>query len=339
MATTIYDIAKQCHCSTTTVSKVFNKSGKISDKKREEILKVASKLNYVPSQSARTLASSSKSSHLIGVVLHTSEDRSITHELFSKLLNSFRIELEKRDYDICFLRNINNKNYKYEHLIKSRGIDGVLILSSTSTKTVQELIKTDIPIVGFDNGTLEYTFSCNNREIVAEMVDYLVSQGHKRIAYVCPKHSGVSEVRFQGFLDGLKRNNIPFDPRMDVEGMYYSEESSKIGTDKALKSGLNPTVIMYPDDYTAINAIPYLRSLGYKVPKDISIVGFDGIIIARMMRPKITTIKQDPIGLGKKAAELLLKQIEHKEIKNKHLVVDASIFKGETVLNLKEESK
>lgn len=340
MPATIYDIAKACNCSTTTVSKVFNNSGKISKQKRNEILKVSAKLGYFPSQSARSLASTSKSSHLIGVVLHTSEDRSITHEFFSNLLNSFRIEMENNDYDICFLRNLDHMKtkYTYEGLVRSRGIDGVLILSTFFDKPkIQQLFKSNIPMVGFDSGFLKYTMSSDNKEAVSRMVDYLVSKGHTRIAYVVPNHRGVSEERYQGFLEGLERNNIPFDARMEVQGMYYCEDAAKVATDNALKSGFNPTVIMYPDDYTAIKAIPYLRSLGYKVPKDISIVGFDGIVIATMMRPKITTIIQDSDGLGKAAAKLLLQQINHQRISNPHMVVDASIFEGETVLNMKED--
>ena len=342
MSATIYDIAKVCNCSTTTVSKVFNNSGKISETKRQEVLKVAAELGYVPSQSARTLASTSKSSHLVAVVLHTTEDRSITHEFFSELLNSFRIEMEKNDYDICFLRDLDrdNSSYSYEGLINSRGIDGVLVLSTSfDSKRIQELLKLDIPLVGLNNDLFKYTMSSNNKEVVAEMVDYLVKMGHKRMAYVIPKHEGVSEERYQGFLEGLRRNNIEFDKRMEVEGQFYSKESAKIATDNAFKTGYDPTVIIYPDDYTAIHAIPYLRSLGKKVPKDISLVGFDGIEIASMMRPEITTIRQDTNALGKAAAALMLKQIKNETIENPHIITKASVICGQTVLNLKEEQR
>ena len=82
---TIYDIAKKCNCSYTTVSKVFNNTGAISEKKKQEIFAAAKELGYIPNSTARSLAT--KKSHIIGVILHNFEDRGITHELFSRILN------------------------------------------------------------------------------------------------------------------------------------------------------------------------------------------------------------------------------------------------------------
>ena len=336
MAVTIYDIAKKCNTSTTTVSKAFNNSKKISLKKKQEILEVAKKLGYAPSQSARSLASNSKASKLIGVVLHTNENKSITHEMFSNILNSFRIEMEQYDYDICFLRNIQDADeISYGELISARGLDGVFIIAADSTeKKVKELLKEDIPLVAFDNVNAKYQITSDNKEAVAKMVDYLVSMGHRRICYVYPHNYGVSQERYEGFLLGLERNNIPFDQRMIIDAPFYCTNSAQIATDKALQSGINPTVIMYPDDYTAIHAIPYLRKLGLKVPSNISITGFDGLNIADAIRPSLTTIRQNAKEIGLKAAEMLLKQINKQEIQTPHVVLEAELIKAKSVLDI-----
>ena len=332
MAVTIYDIAKRCNCSTATVSKVLNHAGRISKEKRKEILDVCKELGYVGSESARALASNSRSSHLIGVLLHINEDKSITHELFSGILNSFRVKMEEEGYDICLLRHISDDDtIDYSSLIASRGINGVFILStSDDERKAVELINEDIPTVGFDIDRSKYNVVSNNKESVAELVDYLVSLGHTRFAYVTPGNHGVALERLNGFKLGLERNNIKFDERMVINAPYYCEESAKIATDKALGSPLKPTVIMYPDDYTAISAIPYLRSLGYKVPKDISITGFDGIEVASVMRPSITTIKQNQTLLGEEAATMLLKLINKEEIIETTKIIDSSIVRGES---------
>ena len=329
---TISDIAKRCHCSTTTVSKVLNNSGNISLEKKREILEAARELKYVRNNSARTLASSNKSSNLIGIILHISEDKSITHELFSNILNYFRIEMEKNNFDICFIRQLEEDSaYEYEDFINSKGIDGVFILSaSMELQKIRNLLASDVPVVGFDLPIAKYNISSNNKEAVASMVDYLVSLGHKQICYVAPKDFGVARVRKEGFLEGIKCNNIPFDERMIVVAPFYSSESAKIATDKALSSGIEPTAIMYPDDYTAISAIRYLRSLGKKVPLNISITGFDGVEVASVMRPEITTSSQDFKNIGIEAAKLLLKQINKEEIKEPHVVVKTTLLKGES---------
>ena len=310
MAVTIYDIAKRCNCSTTTVSKVFNNTGKISEAKKAEILQAARELGYVVNKTARSLASSNKASNLIGVMLHTAEDKSITHEMFSGILNAFRVEMEKNDYDICFLRNLEKEDdLDYENLISTREIDGVFIISIDVTDPKAEaMLHTSIPHVSFDLDS-QFKVSSDNKESVAKLVDYAVNNGHNRIAFVCPHHYGVAEERFQGFLLGLERNNIPFDERMVIEAPYYSTDSAKLAVDKALSGGLNPTLIMFPDDYTAINAITYLRKLGLKVPNDISITGYDGVKLATAVRPDLTTMKQNTQQIGKEAASLLFKQI------------------------------
>ena len=339
MAATIYDIAKACNCSTTTVSKVLNNTGSISPEKTKEILKAAKKLGYMRSHSARSLASSNHSSNLIGVYLHINEEQSITHELFSKIINSFRIEVEKCGYDICFIRNINDdEKYGYENMIAARGIDGVLVLSTqTKSRKLLEFLHSNLPIVSFDVDENKYCVSSDNEKAVEEMVDYLVSMGHQRICYVCPDDSGVSLNRKKGFLNGLKKNHIPFDERMIVKAPYYNSESAKIATELALASGINPTAIMYPDDYTAISAIPYLRKNGYHVPRDMSITGFDGIDIGAVMRPSLTTTVQSTQEIGKKAAKLLLNQIKNIEIKEQSYIVPTKIFKGESVAKINQE--
>ena len=330
---TIYDVAKACHCSTTTVSKVLNNTGKISKEKREMILRVAKEIGYVRNETARSLASSNKSSRMVGVLLHVLEDKSITHELFSVILNSFRNEMGKHDYDICFIRNVTDDEYmEYKDFVNARDLDGVFILSaSLREQKVLNLVKEDLPLIAFDIDLAKYSVSSNNLESVANLIDYLVSLGHKRICYVRPEHFGVSVDRYNGFLEGIKRNNIEFDERMVVDAPFYSKDSAKMATDKALASGFNPTVIMYPDDYTAINAIQYLHQLGYRVPDDISITGFDGIEIGTFTQPSLVTIKQDMSNLGKEAASLLLKQIKKEEITDPHITIEAEIVKGQSV--------
>lgn len=330
---TIYDVAKACHCSTTTVSKVLNNTGKISKEKRELILRVAKELGYVRSESARSLASSNKSTRMVGVLLHILEEKSITHELFSVILNAFRNEVERNDYDICLLRNIKEEDdMEYINFINARGLDGVFILSASIKKEkILHLLKEDIPMVAFDVDKAKYNISSNNTKSVASLVDYLVSLGHQRICYVKTNDYGVSLERYNGFIEGIKRNNLPFDERMIVEAPFYSKNSAKLATDKALATDYHPTVIMYPDDYTAINAIQYLHQLGYSVPNDMSISGFDGIEIGSVTQPSLVTIRQNMEELGKKAAHLLLRQMNKEKITETKIIVDAEIIKGQSV--------
>lgn len=339
MSVTIYSIAKKCGVSTTTVSKVFNNTGKISAETTKLIKETAKEMGYSPRGSARFIAGGRKYSRLIGVILEVNENKGISHELFSKILNSFRVEAEKENYDICFISR-NNKNATYINKIESHGCSGVFLLSALDkVSRIKELKEINIPTVVFDVTKANLTISSDNANSIEKMVDYLVSLGHKRIVFVSPDDSEVSSARRQGFINGIKNNNIEFDERMIVRAPYFKFGSAKLATDLALNSGIKPTAIMYPDDYNAINAIPYLNSLGYKVPKDISITGFDGIDVANIMRPAITTIRQDASYIGMEAAKMLLDAIENDENKVVHKIVPSHIVKGESTRNILDEEE
>ncbi|WP_298768736.1 LacI family DNA-binding transcriptional regulator [uncultured Fibrobacter sp.] len=336
MSATIYDIAKRCNCSIATVSKVFNNTGTISKKKREEILRVSHELGYIPSESARGLAKADKTTKMIGVLLHINDDKSIGHYLFSSILNSFRIVVEQYGYDVAFLSKIEEDSpYTYLDKVKSRGFDGVFVISANKTETkVKHLFESDYPLVAFDNPGSGCTLTSNNKEIVSELVDYLVSKGHRKICYILPQNKGIAKIRFEGFIEGLKRNGIEFDERMVIPGSYFTIDSVEKETDLALKSGIEPTVIMYPDDYSAVNAIPYLRKLGMKVPSNISVTGFDGIDIASVMHPSIVTVKQDAKSIGYEAAMALIKLINKEPVQKRKIVVPALICEGTSVKNI-----
>ena len=327
---TIYDVAKKCNCSYTTISKVFNNTGSISEKKRQEILRVAKELGYVPNSIARSLAT--KKSNTIGVLLHNFEDRGITHELFSKILNSFRIEVEKNGYDILF---ISQHHDDYLVSCKTKAIDGVFVLCCDySLEKTQKFLQGDIPFVCFDNIALPNSVQLNGRESVAQMVDYLVSKGHRKIIYINPDdNSPVTSERLEGYKDGLRRNNIEFDERFVQKGSYYKENSGKKAVENAINSGIDFTAIMLPDDYTAVSAAAYIKDYEKKTGRKISYTGFDGVEVTGILSKPITTIRQDTKLLGVEAARILLNEM--KGIKSvEPTLLPVSIYEGKTVTQI-----
>ena len=98
---TIYDIAKECGCSSATVSKVFNRTGNISEKKRREVLEAAERLGYVPNVAARSLVR--QRSNMVGVLLFIDESLGLRHGLFAEILNRFRAEMEKHNFEIVLI--------------------------------------------------------------------------------------------------------------------------------------------------------------------------------------------------------------------------------------------
>ena len=328
---TIYDIAKKCNCSYTTVSKVFNNTGAISEKKKQEIFAAAKELGYIPNSTARSLAT--KKSHIIGVILHNFEDRGITHELFSRILNSFRIEAEKNGYDILL---ISQNHESYLMSCKSRAIDGVFVMCCDySLEKSKELINGEIPFVCFDNNDVPNSVQSDNKEAIAQMVDYLVSKGHKNIMYINPDDNApVTRSRLEGYKLGLERNNIEFDPRFIQKGSYFHEGASKLNVENVINSGVEFTAVMFPDDYSAIGAAKYLKQYEKEKGIKISYTGFDGVEVTEILASTVTTIKQNTKLIGETAAKILLNEIEGKKTK-KATYIPTIINEGETVVDLK----
>lgn len=328
---TIYDIAKKCNCSYTTVSKVFNNTGAISEKKKQEIFAAAKELGYIPNSTARSLAT--KKSHIIGVILHNFEDRGITHELFSRILNSFRIEAEKNGYDILL---ISQNHESYLMSCKSRAIDGVFVMCCDySLEKSKELINGEIPFVCFDNNDVPNSVQSDNKEAIAQMVDYLVSKGHKNIMYINPDDNApVTRSRLEGYKLGLERNNIEFDSRFIQKGSYFHEGASKLNVENVINSGVEFTAVMFPDDYSAIGAAKYLKQYEKEKGIKISYTGFDGVEVTEILASTVTTIKQNTKLIGETAAKILLNEIEGKKTK-KATYIPTIINEGETVVDLK----
>lgn len=197
------------------------------------------------------------------------------------------------------------------------------------------MLDSNIPVVSFDTDKGKLSVSTDSEESVAQMVDYLVSQGHERIVYILPSTADVSLSRLNGFKLGLARNGVEFKDAMVQKGAYFQENSSNFATSNALNSGIKPTAIMYPDDYTAIEAIRSLREFGLKVPQDISITGYDGINLSKSIHPRLTTVEQDSDAIGRKAASLLLNRINKVDEDEHHIKLMAKIYKGSTVKKIK----
>lgn len=327
---TIYDIAKKCNCSYTTVSKVFNNTGAISEKKKKEIFAAAKELGYVPNSTARSLAT--KKSNIIGVILHNFEDRGITHELFSRILNSFRIEAEKNGYDILL---ISQNHESYLMSCKSRAIDGVFVMCCDySLEKSKELMNGEIPFVCFDNNDVPNSVQSNNKEAIAGMVDYLVSKGHRNIMYINPDDNApVTRSRLEGYILGLERNNIKFDPRFVQKGSYFHEGASKLNVENVINSGIDFTAIMFPDDYSAIGAAKYLKQYEKEKGIKISYTGFDGVEVTEILASSVTTIKQNTKLIGETAAKILLNEIEGKKTK-KATYIPTIISEGDSVVDM-----
>lgn len=328
---TLYEIAKKCGVSPSTVSKVMNNYDSIPQETKDKVLKAIKEYNYVPNAGARAL--SKGKSFNVGVLAYFGTDISpFKHGLFTDILDSFQKEMNRHNYDLLFIsRNVRGKNETFLKNCIARRVDGVLLFGDTNYIELKEILESSIPSIAFDyGGEKGNSVTSNNKELTQGLIEYLISLGHKRIAFIGGDvESFVNKVRLETYKETLQNHNIPIDENLIITSRYYVTNQIDNIIKKLMKLKNKPTAIMFPDDYTAISGIKVLKDSGFNCPKDISITGFDGIDISHTVTPSLTTAKQDVTIIGETLAKELLRVI-HGDNTIKKVIVKGDIIIGES---------
>lgn len=309
---TIYDIAKRVGCASSTVSKALNNSQTISTKRKEEILAMAKEMGYVPNSNARQLAT--KNSWSIGILFSEDLNIGLEHHFFGGVLQAFKEYVEALGYEVTFVsKKVGTQALTYLEWCKYKNVDGVLILTVDVDDTnLKELTESGIPIVTVDNGLINVpTIISDNYQGTRMVLDYLMLKGAKHIAHIAgPMRSFSAQERMNGYRDVLKNAAMEIDENLIVEAYNYDFKSGKNALVQLLKQSKKvPDAIYAASDDIALGAIIALKELGYKVPGDVSVVGFDNIELTRYTSPSLTTVSQDKVMIGTEAAKHLISLI------------------------------
>ena len=329
------DIADRCKVSVATVSKALNHHSDISEETRKRIQKAADEMGYYPNSATRALKT--HRSYNIGVLLNDKANSGLTHEYFSAVLQGVKVEAESCGYDITFI-NTHSKTMTYYEHCKYRNLDGVVIACTDfECEEVKEVVNGTIPTV-----TIDYVFnsctsvSSDNVKGMRDLVRYVYEMGHRRIAYIHGEDdSEVTKQRLTSFYRTLEELGIEVPDEYVKSSEYLNSVKAEQFTDELLDMKDAPTCIFYPDDLSNTGGLNAVRKRGLKVPRDISTVGYDGIKLSQMLSPKLTTLRQDTMEIGKKAAKELIAAIERpKTTLVKRVIVEGTLIEGETVRDI-----
>lgn len=327
---TLKDIANLCNVSVATVSRALNGQTDVNNASAKRIRRIAQEMGYFPNAAARALKTNR--SYNIGILY---EDE-IHHEYFSLMIDKIKTAAEAKGYDITFLNKSKASSY-YDHA-KYRGLDGVIILQATfQSPEAVRLASSDLPCVAVD---YEYdTCSCvlgDNQNSIAQLIQYAYDHGHRKIAFVHGQKDGyVTVQRLSGFYKACTALGLTVPEEYVVEASYHEPRANAQATRKLLSLDDKPTCILYPDDYSCLGALSEIEKMGLNVPNDVSIIGYDGIMLSTVLRPKLTTYCQDVQKMGETAIQLLTKAIESMDhVEAEHVIVPGSIQSGRTVAQL-----
>lgn len=330
------DIARECGVSVATVSKALGNHQDIGEETKARIHEKAKELGYTGNSAARALKTNR--TYNIGVLFVDSRRSGLAHEYFSSVLDSLRVEAERRGYDITFIcGNVGGRKATYLQHSRYRGVDGVVIACvDFNDPMVRELVDSDLPVV-----TIDHVF--NNRVAVVSdnvvgvetLVAHAVACGHRNIGFIHGEQTTVTENRLLGFYRACEKAGLRIPEENVMQGMYHDTQTCYELTKKMLSLPNRPTCLLFPDDFSCIGGLNAIREAGLSVPRDISVMGYDGIGLSQVVSPRLTTYRQNTEELGMTAAARLVELIERpRTALLDRVIVQGQLLDGDSVARI-----
>lgn len=307
---TIKDIARELGVSPSTVSRAMKDHPDISQATKQRVRELVEKLKYKPNAVALSLRS--RKSNTIALVVPA-----IVHHFFSSVISGIEEVAQGAGYNVMIFQS--NESYDREVAITqslaSNQADGVLVsVSKTSRKFghLKELMNDGLPLVFFDRACEEIEA---DKVVVDDFngafnaVEYMINTGCKRIAHFsAPQHLEIGYQRKRGYISALEQHGIEPDDILMVKCDTHDEALEV--TPKIMRVENPPDAIFAVNDLTATGVLKVLKQMRFRIPEDVSVIGFTDGLVATVTDPPLTTVSQHGFEMGKKAMEMLLKRID-----------------------------
>jgi len=308
---TLKDLAKILNLAVSTVSKAINNSPEISKLTKIKVQNTALLYNYTPNKSAQNLKS--KRTKTIGVIVPD-----LLSHFFAMAIHGIETEASSKGYKIIICLSNESKEKESESIktLINGSVDGLIISLSKETQITgdyghfEDTIKYNFPIVLFDR-TFERMIcdkiSINDQLAAKEATEHLLKTGCQNIIFLSTiSGTSVGEKREMGYLDGLKNTGIQ-SCILNIEN-YHSFEKLLLQQLRDIKVD----GIVAADELSAISTIKYALKNSFKIPEDISVIGFTNGVLAENYVPSLTVVDQQATEQGTMAANTLIKRLETK---------------------------
>lgn len=335
---TLKDIAEKAGVSMMTVSNVINgKHNRVSQKTIEKVNAIIKECGYVPNLSARSLTN--KTSNIIGIIISmdNKDENLLENPYISTMIGTIEKELRINGY-YTMVRSIY-QNTDVITLLKNWNVDGIIFLYPNFQNTLGELLPSlPCPVAIFDS-YLELPNLINIRSDDQKglylATKYMINHGHSHIAFVADyENNFLLTERFQGYRQALRENDIPFRPEYVFSFTPSYEGGIQAG--KQIASMQNRiTAAVTTADICAIGIMEGARLGGYRIPIDLSVIGYDNLKLCQYTVPKLTSVSQNITQKALLATKLLLERIRTGSNKAPiHVKIDVEIVERQSVISL-----
>lgn len=305
------DVAARAGTSVPTASRVLNDLGgryRISVRTQDRVRQAAAELRFSPNLVARSLRLGT--THTIGLVVPD-----IGNPFFAAIARTVSNEAHGRGFAVLLADTANDTRREIELLdvLSMRQPDGLLVVPvGQDGEHLRRFESSGTPIVLIDRSFPDLRLPSvvsDNRRGAAAAVDFLVERGHRRIACLRGLTGTLPDTeRFQGYRDALARHGIRFDSRL-VTGVGFGLDEGRRGTQALLDAGVRFTAIFAFSNLLGVGALETLRRAGVDVPGDVSLVSFDEQPYSAALSVPMTTVRQHPAEIGRRAVALLCERI------------------------------
>jgi LacI family transcriptional regulator/LacI family repressor for deo operon, udp, cdd, tsx, nupC, and nupG len=312
---TIIDVAKRAGVSKGTVSLVINDKNTVKPETRDHILEVMKELNFRPMGVARDLRNGNQI-RSIGIII-----KDLNYPFYTSIATGVKEYANGKGYSVIVTSSENDHECekKFTHLFSTKDIKGAIIAPMIDgTTEIEHLFKLKMinyPFVLLEDvqGIQANVVAIDNLKAIKKAVKYLIDSGHTRIVHFAgPPHSSHTKERIEGFRHAFSESPLVFNKNMIIPVGSRHEESFgntlEYFRNRSRKD--YPTAIVCFNDQQALAVMTALKQLNIRVPDDISIVGNDDIYYANIYPVPLTTIRAPQREIGKKAAEILIRNIE-----------------------------
>lgn len=336
---TLQDVAKKAGVSTATVSKVLSNTPYVSDSTRDKVLDAVEALGYRPNLAARALSSGKTT--IVAVVFPHIYDTIFKDPLVMRVLEGIESVLTDEGYHILLsMPRVDSQSTPtdepdehYVRLLDSGYIEGLIAIDnvqSLSFAGYAEQQKVPTVVLGHHRGA--YSVCSNNYMGGSLLMEQVLADGHRAIGLISvalETNMAIAE-RVQGMRTAYEKifETAPVPPLQIVESDFSSAGGAE-ATHALLDAHPQLTAIIAVNDRMALGALSALQARGKRVPQDVAVVGYDDIPLAAVAQPRLTTINQKPVDLGRAAANLLLKRLNGEAPTN--VVIDPVLVRRESL--------
>ena len=328
---TMNDIARLSGCSRSTVHAVVSGKSWVSEKTRNRVRAVIQEQQWVPDRMASGLVGGS--TNLIALIL-----KDILNPFNSKIVEGVNAVLNPLRYNTLLLSTMDDHSRELEAVKIARGyrVDGIIIIPQHEEVDLQHLWRIRergecCVTLGRCPGLNLPWVELDEVRAVKEIVEHLVSLGHRKIGFLKgPGTSVSSRLREEGFREGLLAHGLSFEPSWMIPGGAELQSGYRAAA-KIFAGKTRPTALVCYNDLAAAGVYRAAAEHSLKIPADLSVAGFDDIELAEVFGPPLTTVRQPCFEMGSRMAEMILADIEKKREGVSREVPDHYQFRGTVV--------